>query len=48
MGRVYLHRPAILPAGEVVEEDVAPLDGHRGRDRTGILEVFTTDGGNQE
>lgn len=41
MGRVYLYRPAILPAGEVVEEGVQPLDGYRGKDRAGRHEVRT-------
>ena len=41
MSRVYLHRPAILPSGEVVEEGVRPLDGYRGRDREGRLRVVT-------
>ncbi len=44
MSRVYLYRPAILPAGEVVEEGVRPLDGYRGRNREGIHEV-RMDGG---
>lgn len=44
MSRVYLFRPAILPAGEVVEEGVRPLDGYLGRDRTGIHEVHMSDG----
>jgi len=42
MSRVYLYRPAILPAGDVVEEGVGPLDGYRGRDRTGRHEVVMT------
>ncbi len=33
--RAYLYRSAILPAGEVVEEGVNPLEGHKGTDREG-------------
>lgn len=44
VSRVYLYRPAILPAGEVVEEGVGPLDGYRGRDRAGVHEVHMTAG----
>jgi hypothetical protein len=33
--RAYLYRSAILPAGEVVEEGVNPLEGYKGTDRKG-------------
>lgn len=35
MSRCYLERNAILPAGDVIEADVRPLDGYRGEDREG-------------
>ncbi len=34
--RYYLERHAILPAGEIVEKDVRPLDGHLGENRQGL------------
>lgn len=37
--RYYVERSGILPAGEVVEEGVRPLDGYRGQDREGTLAV---------
>ncbi len=33
--RAYLYRSAILPAGEVVEKGMNPLEGYRGTDRKG-------------
>jgi hypothetical protein len=33
--RYYVERGAILPAGEVVEEGVRPLEGYYGTDREG-------------
>lgn len=44
MSRVYLHRPAILPAGEVVEEGVRPMEGYRGLDREGLHEIRMVEG----
>ena len=35
LSRYYLERSAILPAGEVIERGVRPLDGYRGTDRVG-------------
>jgi hypothetical protein len=43
MTRYFAERSAILPAGEVVEEGVRPLDGFRGSDREGTLEISYTD-----
>jgi len=37
--RYYLQRSGILPAGEVVERGVRPLEGYRGTDREGEHEV---------
>jgi hypothetical protein len=39
MARCYLERSAILPAGDEVETGVRPLDGFRGEEREGRLEV---------
>jgi len=39
LSRYYVERSAILPEGEVVEEGVQPLEGHRGRDGDGRHEV---------
>jgi hypothetical protein len=43
MTRYYIERSAILPDGEVIEEGVRPLDGFRGSDREGTLEIDYTD-----
>ncbi len=43
MTRYFVERSAILPAGEVVEEGVRPLDGFRGSDREGTLTIDYTD-----
>jgi hypothetical protein len=43
MTRYYVERGAILPAGEVVEESVRPLEGHYGTDREGELKVRYTE-----
>ena len=40
--RYYVERAGILPAGEVVERDVAPLEGYLGRDRQGELHIDHT------
>ena len=37
--RYYVERSAILPAGEIIEKGVRPLDGIRGTDRKGKLVV---------
>jgi hypothetical protein len=37
--RYYVERASILPAGEVVERGVKPLDGYRGRDGDGRLVI---------
>ena len=37
--RYYLDRSGVLPAGEVVEENVRALEGYYGRDRQGELNV---------
>ncbi|MCC6751643.1 MAG: acetoacetate decarboxylase family protein [Deltaproteobacteria bacterium] len=34
--RYYVERAAILPVGEVVDGDVAPHEGYRGRERQGV------------
>ncbi len=39
LSRYYVERAAILPEGEVIEEGVHPLEGHRGRDGDGRHEV---------
>ena len=39
LARYYLDRSGVLPAGEVVEEGVRPLEGYYGRDRQGELTV---------
>jgi len=39
MTRYYIERSGILPAGEVIERDVAALDGYKGKDREGIHET---------
>jgi hypothetical protein len=33
--RYYVERSGILPAGDVIERGVKPLDGYRGKDREG-------------
>jgi len=45
--RYYIERSAILPAGQIVERGVRPLDGLFGRDREGELSVtyLARDGG---
>lgn len=40
----YTERSAVLPAGEVVEENVRPFEGYLGSDREAALKVFYTDG----
>jgi len=35
MTRYYMERSGILPAGQVIEKDVAPLDGYFGTDHEG-------------
>ncbi len=44
LARVYLYRPAILPAGEVVARGVPPLDGYGGTGEGGRLEVRHLEG----
>jgi len=39
LSRYYLERSAMLPAGEVIETGVRPLDGYIGKDREGIHEI---------
>jgi hypothetical protein len=39
MTRYFVERSAILPAGEVVEEGVRPLEGYRGEENEGSLEI---------
>jgi len=39
LSRCYLERSAILPAGEVIEKGVRPLDGYLGTDREGKHEI---------
>ncbi len=39
MSRSYLQRSGILPAGDIVERNVRPLDGYHGTDRVGLHEV---------
>ena len=41
--RYYVERSGILPAGQVIEKDVAPLDGYFGKDREGKHETFYTE-----
>ena len=41
--RYYVERSGILPAGQVIETDVAPVDGYFGKDREGKHETFYTD-----
>jgi hypothetical protein len=43
MTRYYVERSGILPAGEVVEEGVRPLEGFMGVDRTGDHRILYTD-----
>jgi len=45
MTRYYVERGAILPAGEVIEEGVRPLEGLYGTDREGELTVRYTEQG---
>ncbi|MFW6415215.1 MAG: acetoacetate decarboxylase family protein [Thermodesulfobacteriota bacterium] len=39
ISRYYVERSGILPAGEVIEENVAPLEGHLGEDLEGRRSV---------
>jgi hypothetical protein len=43
MTRYYVERSGILPVGEVVEEEVRPLDGFTGADREGEHRIFYTE-----
>jgi hypothetical protein len=43
VSRYYLERSAILPAGEVIEQDVRPLEGYLGEDREGMYSVDYTE-----
>ena len=43
LSRCYLERSAILPAGEIIETDVRPLDGYFGEDREGKHEIRYTE-----
>ncbi|MBW1894080.1 MAG: acetoacetate decarboxylase family protein [Deltaproteobacteria bacterium] len=43
LSRCYLERNAILPAGEIIETDVRPLDGYVGEDREEIHEIRYTE-----
>jgi hypothetical protein len=43
MTRYYVERSGILPAGEVAEEGVRPLDGFAGADREGEHRIFYTE-----
>ena len=47
LARTYIERSAILPAGEVIEREVLPLDGYRGEDRQGVYSstFWPSDGG---
>jgi hypothetical protein len=45
MTRYYVERGAILPAGEVAEEAVRPLEGYYGTDREGEMTVAYTEQG---
>lgn len=40
LSRYYVERSAILPAGEIIEKDVAPLEGYAGEDREGTHETL--------
>ena len=42
MASYYTERAAILPSGTIIEENVRPLDGYRGRDRKAKHETFYT------
>ncbi len=44
MSRCYLERSAILPAGEIIETDVRPLDGYFGEEGEGTNEIRYTEG----
>ena len=41
--RYYVERSGILPAGQVIETGVAPVDGYFGKDHEGKHETFYTD-----
>ena len=41
--RYYVERSGILPAGQVIETGVAPVEGYLGKDREGKHETFYTD-----
>ena len=43
--RYYVERAGILPAGEVVEQGVSPVDGYFGKDRQGQLKASYLDEG---
>lgn len=44
LSRYYIERSAILPAGEIIEKDVAPFEGYAGEDREGIHDtVYLSD-----